>query len=201
MAAPVSKSVSLVQLVEIASPCTASWDEMQGDDRSRFCSHCKLNVYNLAVMTEQEAERLIIEKEGKLCTKIHRRADGTVITRDCPVGLRAVRRRMAWAALKAVAAVLAIAAVVRQVVTARSATFDYERWKKAGVPASPPPPFHQVRAVVGRWLDSSAPQPMQIIMGRANRDELAAEIEILLQKDNVEPEPGSSIPFGERAIP
>jgi hypothetical protein len=35
-----------------------------------------------------EAERLVVEKEGRLCVRFHRRADGTVLTRDCPVGLR-----------------------------------------------------------------------------------------------------------------
>src|SRR5205814_4285456 len=84
---------SLVQQVQIASPCTASWDGMTGDDRSRFCGQCKLNVYNLSAMTEAEGEALIIEKEGKLCARIYRRYDGTVLTKDCPVGLRAVRRR------------------------------------------------------------------------------------------------------------
>jgi len=31
-----NRTISLVQQVQIASPCTAKWDEMIGDDRSRF---------------------------------------------------------------------------------------------------------------------------------------------------------------------
>ena len=38
----------------IASPCTASWDDMEGDDKVRFCGECELNVYNLSAMTEGE---------------------------------------------------------------------------------------------------------------------------------------------------
>src|SRR4051812_43681240 len=31
----------------VASPCSANWAEMTGDDRSRFCGKCEKNVYNL----------------------------------------------------------------------------------------------------------------------------------------------------------
>src|SRR5688572_18299741 len=87
-------SLGLLDSIQIASPCTASWEAMTGDDRSRFCSECRLSVYNIAAMTREEAEALIVEKEGRLCARIYRRADGTVLTRDCPVGLRAVRAKM-----------------------------------------------------------------------------------------------------------
>jgi hypothetical protein len=81
--------------LKVASPCPASWDAMYGDDRVRYCGECRLNVYNISGMTRVEAERLIASKEGRLCVRFYRRADGTVLTKDCPVGLAAVRRRMA----------------------------------------------------------------------------------------------------------
>lgn len=34
--------------IHIASPCSADWSEMYGDNRKRFCGDCKLNVYNLS---------------------------------------------------------------------------------------------------------------------------------------------------------
>ena len=89
-----SRTVSLVQRIEIASPCPVSWDSMTGDDQVRFCGQCQLNVYNFAEMSAEEGERLILEKEGKLCARIYRRRDGTILTRDCPVGLAALRRRV-----------------------------------------------------------------------------------------------------------
>src|SRR5262249_4513316 len=76
-----------------------------GDDRSRFCGDCRLNVYNIAVMTRAEAEALITEKEGRLCARIYRRADGTVLTRDCPAGLRLIRQKAARALARVAAAV------------------------------------------------------------------------------------------------
>ena len=45
--------------IRIASPCRASWDEMRGDDRVRFCSLCKLNVYDLSNLAERDALALI----------------------------------------------------------------------------------------------------------------------------------------------
>ena len=84
--------------VRIASPCGEDWEAMYGDDRVRFCGKCQLNVYNLSAMTRVEAERLIAGREGRLCARFFRRADGTVLTTDCPVGLAAVKRKIARAA-------------------------------------------------------------------------------------------------------
>ncbi len=101
------RTVSLPTLedVRIASPCPVRWDDMQGDDRVRHCKHCDLNVYNLSALSRAEAEHLIRTHEGRLCGGFHRRADGTILTRDCPVGLRAVRRSVALAAARIAAAI------------------------------------------------------------------------------------------------
>jgi len=90
--------------IRVASPCPVSWEQMTGDNRVRFCGECQLNVYNFAELTRTEAENLLGATEGRICGRLYRRADGTIITKDCPVGLRAVRRRMAKAATAAFAA-------------------------------------------------------------------------------------------------
>ena len=46
------------------------------------------NVYNLSDMTEEEALKLVEEREGRLCVRFYQREDGTVLTSDCPVGSR-----------------------------------------------------------------------------------------------------------------
>lgn len=79
--------------LKIASPCSASWENMTGDHRVRFCDLCRKNVYNIASMTREEAQRLIVSKEGKLCARIYRRRDGNVLTADCPVGRKSWRKR------------------------------------------------------------------------------------------------------------
>ena len=83
-----------LESVRIASPCSASWDDMPGD-AVRYCGVCQLNVYNLSGMTRPEAETLINGSEGRLCVQLFRRADGTVITADCPTARRTLRRRLA----------------------------------------------------------------------------------------------------------
>jgi hypothetical protein len=81
--------------IKIASPCTASWDAMTGDEQVRFCGQCSKYVYNFSAMTERQAETLISEQEGKMCIRFYRRSDGTMLTTDCPVGWGAIKRRAA----------------------------------------------------------------------------------------------------------
>jgi hypothetical protein len=101
-------SLDLLESIRVASPCTADWDTMSGDGRSRFCSQCKLTVYNLSAMTADEGAAFIQSREGRTCIRLYRRSDGTVITQDCPVGLRAVRRKAARAMARVAAAGFAL---------------------------------------------------------------------------------------------
>jgi hypothetical protein len=77
--------------INIASPCTADWNKMTGDERVRACADCNKNVYNLSDMTRDEAEALIIEKEGKLCVRYYQR-------KDCTIGVVQKRKRRLVAA-------------------------------------------------------------------------------------------------------
>lgn len=91
-----------LESIRVASPCRADWNAMQGDDKTRFCQSCAKNVYNLSAMSRREAEALVQAKEGKLCVRFYERADGTVLTDDCPVGIKRLRREslrpFAWLA-------------------------------------------------------------------------------------------------------
>src|SRR5690348_6654455 len=104
-----SKLKTSLDRIEIASPCSASWDEMEGDERVRFCRQCKLSVFNISDMGSGEAEAFIRERTAgrassatqagsaaqiRTCVRLFRREDGTVITKDCPVGVRALRQRL-----------------------------------------------------------------------------------------------------------
>jgi Carboxypeptidase regulatory-like domain len=103
-----SETTDVLGRMRVASPCRASWEGMEGDERVRFCGQCGLHVYNISAMTRGEAESLVARTEGRLCARLYRRADGTVLTKDCPTGLRAVRARAARAAGAAFAAVLGL---------------------------------------------------------------------------------------------
>jgi hypothetical protein len=84
----------MLDQIQVAAPCHVDWEEMTGDDRVRFCSQCRLHVFNLGGMTREEAEQLVVGREGRTCVRFFRRADGTVLTRDCPVGLRLLKQRL-----------------------------------------------------------------------------------------------------------
>ncbi len=92
----------------VASPCDADWDAMPGNEQVRFCDRCQLNVYNISAMTRKQAEKIIATTEGRLCTKLYRRADGTIITRDCPIGIQAIKRRVSRVASATLSAILGI---------------------------------------------------------------------------------------------
>jgi len=100
--------------VRIASPCRANWDQMTGDERVRHCSECNLNVYNLSEMTRRAAEELIASREGRLCVRFFRRADGTILTRNCPIGLRNAIRRVSRVAGAALSAMMSVGVSVAQ---------------------------------------------------------------------------------------
>ncbi|MBC7932177.1 MAG: hypothetical protein H7Z38_16590, partial [Rubrivivax sp.] len=89
-----TKHTNPLDHVRVAAPCPAEWERMVGNERARYCGQCNLHVYNLSGMTKRQAETLITNTEGRLCVRFFRRADGTILTRNCPIGLRALKRRI-----------------------------------------------------------------------------------------------------------
>jgi hypothetical protein len=55
---------------------------MDGTLRERHCERCDKLVYNFAAMTSREIEHLVREKDGHLCARVDRRADGSVVSLD-----------------------------------------------------------------------------------------------------------------------
>lgn len=129
----------LLDRVQIASPCSADWDSMSGDDRKRFCEQCSLHVYNIAEMTRDEAEdflRTEFANSERTCARIFRREDGTILTKDCPVGIRRIRR-------KAIRAVAACVAFMFSGIAMAAAGTKLGRWAEDKNQALliPPPPI------------------------------------------------------------
>jgi len=81
---------------------------MIGDERVRYCPECKLNIYNFSAMPEGDIQRLIAERDGRLCARWFRRADGTMLTADCPVGFRTRVRKISLVAGAALAAMMGV---------------------------------------------------------------------------------------------
>lgn len=84
--------------IRVATPCSADWAKMTGTERARACGDCKKNVYNISDLTREEAQALIVEKEGKLCVRYFQRHDGTILLKDCSIGIGKKRKRTLIAA-------------------------------------------------------------------------------------------------------
>jgi hypothetical protein len=92
-------ALPMLDNLQVASPCEADWERMEGDARRRLCGHCHRQVYNLSAMTRDEISTLLGAPGASPCVRLYQRADGTLLTADCPVGAR--RRR--WIAFSALA--------------------------------------------------------------------------------------------------
>ncbi len=134
---------SLLDRVAIASPCAMDWHAMPGDDRRRFCNRCQLHVHDLSAMTAAEAEALLrAAGQGRLCVRLHRRADGKVMTQDCPVGRR---RRWRRAFARAIAFVVAFGSGLAACARSSSPARDRARMGDVALPALPPPHLGDVQ--------------------------------------------------------
>jgi hypothetical protein len=95
--------------LSIKTPCSASWEEMRGNDQVRFCEHCNISVTDLSRMTPQAAIKLALWSKGRLCLRIHRDPAGEIITRSTrPEKLYAISRRASRIAAGAFTAVMGL---------------------------------------------------------------------------------------------
>jgi hypothetical protein len=124
---------------------------MEGSDQVRFCGHCRKSVYNLSGMSRGEAAAPVRGKEGRLCVRFYRRRDGTILTDNCPIGLRAARR---WVLLQigGVAGAFGLLALLAPLVSAEG----FQRLRHSRVAQLEP-----FRSLFN-WLD---PTPPTGIMG------------------------------------
>jgi predicted Fe-S protein YdhL (DUF1289 family) len=156
MSTPHSSHPSPLENLHIASPCHAEWDAMSGDEQARFCKGCQKNVFNISMMSRAEAEKLIREKEGHLCVRYAQRADGTIITQDCPVGLEKAKiaALRPWRYFAA-----GVAALLASVVTAFGGQANPpQKCEVMGKPAMPT--TQQPRALMGE-MAIVTPKPTQ----------------------------------------
>ena len=155
-----------IGVISVASPCRQSWESMTGDANVRFCGACEKNVYQLDNLTTDEVRKLIVAKEGKLCWRFYVRRDGTVLTKDCPVGIRRVRQRMFAAIATACAMVLSSAALIL-----RSGGFwDSSQClgsmsQRLGESGLLPVPFRVGPTDEGRMAGGAPPPPQQRMLG------------------------------------
>jgi cytochrome c-type biogenesis protein CcmE len=78
----------------LALRCHVPWDSMQGDARVRSCARCNKPVFNLSALTTEQALELLADDSAE-CVRFYERPDGTIVTSDCPMDVRARRVRTA----------------------------------------------------------------------------------------------------------
>lgn len=154
MSAAPAISLPLLDTLQIASPCSARWEEMSGDDRSRLCGQCSHKVHNISGMTRPEAEAFLASTMGpevRVCVRFYRRADGTIITADCPVGLAALRAKARRALVRGAAAIGLTSLVA---------------WAAARESRAAPFAYTQPLASIASWLRQPTSPPAPAIMGK-----------------------------------
>jgi hypothetical protein len=99
-----------LEQISVPIPCSVEWNSMTGDQQQRYCTQCRQQVYNLSAMTRDAAEEFIQahsvaiaegtangqQPAARLCVRLYRRPDGTVVTRDCSRITQATRKTAAW---------------------------------------------------------------------------------------------------------
>jgi hypothetical protein len=75
-------SLRVLNEIQIDLPCRETWSGMKGDHRVRHCHRCNQSVTDLSQLTDDEAAALITGSEGRICLRVWRRRDGSVVTRD-----------------------------------------------------------------------------------------------------------------------
>lgn len=98
------------------TPCSARWEQMQGNDAVRRCGRCRRAVHDLARLSRNEAEALLERAERGEVLSLHARPDGRVVMGACPRSERAQTVRAVAAGMIAGAAVATSAFVPYAVV-------------------------------------------------------------------------------------
>jgi hypothetical protein len=106
-------------------------------------------------MTKYDAEHLLRTTEGRLCVRYYQRTDGTILTKDCPVGWAKVKQRLSLAATAAFSLFVSLFAGLFAVSYLRKNT---EIGKRIPIPfATPSPKYEPLMGAVA--MPSPTPTP------------------------------------------
>jgi len=104
-----AKKRKLDQL-QVVSPCSTGWDRMSGDEKKRFCSECNKFVYDFSQMTRRQVEAIVSIHRGRMCARITRRPDGSLLTLETPRAHPIVARHASPVVNATLAAILGLSA-------------------------------------------------------------------------------------------
>src|SRR5262245_30772530 len=96
--------------LEVVSPCSTGWDRMSGDDKKRFGPGGNKFVYDLSQMTRRQVEVIVSIHRGRMCARIARRPDGSLLTLETPQAHPIVARLASPVVNATLAAILGLSA-------------------------------------------------------------------------------------------
>lgn len=102
-----AKKRRLYQL-KVVSPCSTDWDRMSGDEKKRFCTECDKFVYDFSQMTRRQVEAIVSIYQGRMCARITRLPDGSLLTLENPPAHPLVARRASPVVNATLAAILGL---------------------------------------------------------------------------------------------
>jgi Carboxypeptidase regulatory-like domain len=94
--------------LRVVSPCSTDWDRMSGDEKKRFCSGCNKFVYDFSQMTRRQVEAIVSINRGRMCARITRRPDGSLLTMETPPAHPVIARRASPVVNATLAAILGL---------------------------------------------------------------------------------------------
>jgi len=94
--------------LKVVSPCSTDWDRMSGDEKKRYCSECDKFVYDFSQMTRRQVEAIVSIHQGRMCARITRRPDGSLVTLEAPPVNPIVARRASPVVNATLAAILGL---------------------------------------------------------------------------------------------
>jgi hypothetical protein len=142
--------------LSVSSPCPRKWEELSGDNRVRYCGQCRLQVYNLTVLSPVQIEQLLQKTGGRLCGQLYVRKDRTATVRDCPEGRSSIlRRRVGMLASGLLIVILGLAC--RSLV--RPDLSGWPRWVQAVAEWIDPPQFRLYRTMGRMTCPPPTPAP------------------------------------------
>lgn len=133
----------------IEEPCPANWNDMQGDEKKRYCEHCKLHVHNLSAMTLSEQREVLSPGSTRKCISYLTRTDAQTVDAESWLKIQSASWVPRW-----------LAAIVT--VFTSSCTQIY---RTTGTPPLPPPSTsakdvrHDVTRMTGTPLAPKQPHP------------------------------------------
>lgn len=130
------------------------WQNLEGDERRRFCAQCGLHVVNLSLHTEAERRAVLAEHQGRLCVSYYRRLTGEPVAVDRP--LPSWLRRHATPVALAAAMPMLLAACATQTTTPSTSPVSTPRAKQG---ARTPDEETVVLGVLGMVCDFTPTPP------------------------------------------